>query len=165
MPTKIIGLLDDNKSKLLQLENELLANDNYQAFVTNKPAIALKWVREKLIDVFASDFNLENPQLNGIDVLRKAREASPELPLALFTYGTIDEDAVEVCDAMNIYFFDKGDGYSNLSSNLIEVSKENDTLKLRHETTNEPVFARYINEINRKRIQNNYRLFWVRSTL
>lgn len=135
MKTRVIGILDDTSSNLLDIENYLISKKGIQAFVTEFIEEGLEWVERDKVDLFVCDLNLDGYPLNGDEVLLQARKINELIPLACYTYGVPKPEVVKKCRDHNIEFLDKeSDEVRNLSENFIEIIARHNSTFLREES-------------------------------
>ena len=86
-------LLVDDEPLMLQFLAEVLRRRGYAPVLAENGKKALSYLREQTFDLIITDMKL--PDLSGMDILKKAKENSPETAVIVMTaYGTI-ENAVE----------------------------------------------------------------------
>ncbi len=91
--TARILLLDDDPA-ICQLMQELLAKPDREIETVTDPELALARIRDKPFDLVISDLKLD-ARVDGIDVLRAVRDATPGTPVIIVTgFGDL-EKAVE----------------------------------------------------------------------
>ncbi|MFQ5865170.1 MAG: sigma-54-dependent transcriptional regulator [bacterium] len=96
-----ILIIDDDKELLLSCAKVLRNNGQYNVVTINDSAQALREIETRDYDLIISD--LAMPKINGMDLLRKARLAMPEIPFVIFSaYGNVES----VVEAMREGAFD-----------------------------------------------------------
>ncbi len=86
-------IVDDEESQIQSLKGFLLRR-NYSVFTAVNGIEGIKIVNSNQIDVILTDFRM--PELDGLGVLKNAKEINPEIDVVVMTaYGNID-DAVNI---------------------------------------------------------------------
>ncbi len=81
-PAARIALLDD-EARLVEILAMVLRREGYEVNGFTDPMLALAAIESRDFDLLVTD--LKMPGADGIEVLRRARKASPELPVILIT--------------------------------------------------------------------------------
>lgn len=123
METLVIGLIDDEREKLLGIEEELVAEAEVQAFISMEGSEAIRWVQNHEINLLASDYHFPGADYTGLDILIQAREIDEFLPLVLFTTGVVSREEITKCKSYAIDFYDKKEGDVALTKNLLSDVK------------------------------------------
>jgi DNA-binding NtrC family response regulator len=85
---KAILFVDDHEV-LARLSCEILEMQGYKAVSAFSAAEALRKFDEQDFDILVTDFRMEG--MNGLELAKKVREKSPDLPVIIVTgYGPID---------------------------------------------------------------------------
>lgn len=82
--------------------------------IFNEPRKAAAYLREEDVDLVITDFLM--PEMNGIQLLRVAREAQPQVPRVLLTGYADKENAIKAINEVGVYQY-------------LEKPWENDRLK------------------------------------
>ena len=77
-----ILILDDEPS-VLEVLNTCLTAQNYECQTTESPFEALGWLERRTFDVLITDVRM--PEMNGIDVVRRAKELDEDLAIIIVT--------------------------------------------------------------------------------
>jgi two-component system response regulator HydG len=86
-PAKVLIAEDD--SEMLALVCEHLESEGHTVMGTSRGADAISQLRTGVFDILLTDLRM--PDVDGIEVLRRAREHQPELPVILITaFGSIE---------------------------------------------------------------------------
>ena len=89
MTSENILIVDDDKN-MLEILNLSLEAEGYKVVIADSAEGALKMAKEDLFDLSLVDLKLAGRQ-NGIDLMEKLHQVSPEMPVIILTaYGTID---------------------------------------------------------------------------
>ncbi len=84
-----IVIVDDEIVNLLLLEN-ILSQDGYKnVFTFGNPLKALNYIQNNKTDVLVTDFNMS--QMNGIELLKKAKDMYPDLVSIMITANNNNE--------------------------------------------------------------------------
>jgi len=81
-PVARIALLDD-EARLVEILAMVLRREGYEVHGFTDPMLALAALESRDFDLLVTD--LKMPGADGLEVLRRARKASPELPVILIT--------------------------------------------------------------------------------
>ncbi len=92
MAQKILVVDDDNDMCLLL--NRFLTRHGFEVVVMNNGTAALAWMQKAAPDLILSDFRLDD--MTGAELLTKAKEAHPTVPVIVITGYSDVKDAVEV---------------------------------------------------------------------
>jgi len=90
-----IGAIDDDKSILYTLE-AMASTEGWRMLTTSEPEECLDWVRLDEVDILLVDYHM--PVMNGLHVIRKARELSSKLVLIALTV----EDGGELASKLTL---------------------------------------------------------------
>ena len=90
-----IGAIDDDKSILYTLE-AMASTEGWRMLTTSEPEECLDWVRLDEGDILLVDYHM--PVMNGLHVIRKARELSSKLVLIALTV----EDGGELASKLTL---------------------------------------------------------------
>jgi DNA-binding response OmpR family regulator len=82
-------LLVDDDPDLRELVRELLTADDYTVITAADGFAALKMLKTFQIDLLLSD--LQMPDMDGVDLIKRAREANPTLVGVLLTAAPTDD--------------------------------------------------------------------------
>ncbi|MGW8195528.1 MAG: sigma-54-dependent transcriptional regulator, partial [Desulforhopalus sp.] len=97
-------IVDDDVSILEVLEARLTAS-GYHVYSTSSGPAALEILKKNRVDILISDMKM--PEMSGMDLLEKATELTPQLPVIFLTaYGTIP-DAVHAVKAGAVDYLTK----------------------------------------------------------
>ena len=87
-----ILVVDDEKNYLLVMAN-LLSDEGYETLTAENGQQALETIEENDLNLVLTDMKM--PSMDGIELVRRIREADPDLPVIVMTaFGTV-EKAVE----------------------------------------------------------------------
>lgn len=113
-------VIDDDESTLELLEFQLEQKD-YDVFTAPDGETARKLVTEQVFDIILTDLNL--PDINGIELVRKCREISPSTEIIMITgVGSVSK-AIEATKAGAFYYVEKPIDFDELYL-LIEKALE-----------------------------------------
>ena len=83
-----ILIIDDEKNIRITLR-EILSHENYDVGLAENGKVALKLIQKETYDVILCDIKM--PIMDGIEVLEKLNETTPETPVIMISgHGTID---------------------------------------------------------------------------
>jgi two-component system response regulator AtoC len=86
-------LVVDDEPNLRRVLGAQLSRDGYEVHAVADGKAALRILQEQYIDVVITDLRM--PELDGLELMRRALELEPELPVVIITaHGTVD-NAVE----------------------------------------------------------------------
>lgn len=135
-------IVDDEKIALKNLAH-VLKKENYEVTTTTSGRIALKWVEERNFDVVLTDLRME--KVDGMKILRKCKEISPDTEVIMITgYATV-ETAIQAMQHGAYHYIAKPfklDEVRNVvkeASEKVRLRKENIALKERLENIEEKV--------------------------
>jgi DNA-binding response OmpR family regulator len=77
-----IGAIDDDRSILYTLE-AMAATEGWCMYTTSEPEECLGWVKLNEVDILLVDFHM--PVMNGLHLVRRARELSKNLVIVILT--------------------------------------------------------------------------------
>jgi two-component system, NtrC family, response regulator len=101
--TKIL-VIDDDQS-MLEIAEFHLKSQGYDAFTAQTGEQGLKLVEQSYFDVILTDLQL--PDLDGIEVVKRLKEMSPDTEIIMISgYGSVSK-AVEATKAGAFYFVEK----------------------------------------------------------
>ncbi len=86
-------LIVDDEPSMRELLAIVLGREGYDVVAADCGREALRVIRERSIDLLISDIRM--PDMSGVDVLRAARDADPEVPGIVMTAFASTETAVE----------------------------------------------------------------------
>jgi signal transduction histidine kinase len=86
-------LLIDDDPGIRDAFSALLMRCGYQVFTAEDGFTALSFLKEKEVDVILCDVKM--PEMDGIEVLRKAKEIHPDTPFIMVTAHVAEEAAIE----------------------------------------------------------------------
>jgi len=95
-----IAILDDEQ-RMVDIIAMVLRREGYEVATFTRPMAALATLESQPFDLLLTDLKL--PELSGVEVLRRARELEPELPVILITAHASVATAI---DAMRAGAFD-----------------------------------------------------------
>ncbi|MHB8481965.1 MAG: sigma-54-dependent transcriptional regulator [Nitrospiria bacterium] len=82
-------LVVDDEVNMLALFKKILGKEGYQVETVSTGEEAIRRLEKEMFDLIISD--LKMPGIDGYQVLKKAKEVSPEVPFILLTaFGTVD---------------------------------------------------------------------------
>ena len=90
-------LIVDDEHDICLLLARLMKSEGFEALVANDGETALKMVRLEEPDVLLADINM--PDLNGLEVLKRVRELDPDLPVVMITAYAEIQGAVKAMKA------------------------------------------------------------------
>ncbi len=118
---KLRALIVDDDEATLDLMKFRLENDGFNVTASSRGASALENIREFDFDIILTDYNL--PDTNGIEIVRTAKEVSPETEIIMITaFGSMDK-AIEATKAGAFYYVEKPVKFDELRV-LIEKAVE-----------------------------------------
>lgn len=82
-------LIIDDEESILAMGEEVLAREGYKVTTINDSEKAINLFSSNKYDLVITDFNM--PKFNGLEVIDKLKEHSPETPCILWS-GTLEED-------------------------------------------------------------------------
>lgn len=109
---ELVLILDDEQS-ILEILGQHLALEGYRCKSTTSPADALEYLTQEPVALLLTD--LKMPEMNGIEVVKRAREASPDLSIIVVTALI---DVTNAIQALRI----GADDYLLKPFNLTEIS-------------------------------------------
>ena len=125
-PVRILVVEDDGEMR--QLLADLLSEEGYQVVVAPDGPSALEKLRQSRFDLTITDLMM--PKMRGTELVEKAREIDPEVPVLLITaFGTI-ESAVEAMRAGAFHYVTKPFRTDEI---LLHVSRALEQRNLRRE--------------------------------
>lgn len=151
--TRVIGLVDDDKSMLETLEKDLLEDGSRQAFIAPNSNEVYSWIMNDQVDLLACDLHLGMNKKNGFEVLKECHKINEKLPLILFSRGDIDKKMKTKCDQLKITFLDKAKGNEFISSSIINKLQENPYEKIYSHRKNNPIREK---EVEIEKINNEF---------
>lgn len=114
MPEKI--LIVDDESHIRESAVRLLKRKRYDAEGAGSGAEALEKIGKASYDLLLIDIKM--PEMNGLEMLRRAKEMNPEIMALMITgYGTI-ETAIEALELGAVGFLRKPITIDNLTKNI-----------------------------------------------
>jgi len=90
-------LIVDDEPDMIETCRRVLAATGYQCFTTTDSREALRMVEGEHPDLLLTDLRM--PEMDGMEVLRRAREADPNLPVIMLTGHATVETAVAAVKA------------------------------------------------------------------
>ncbi len=125
MKNLTILIIDDESSQLESLQS-FLKRRNFNIFTAHNGAEGIKIIENNYIDAVLTDFRM--PELDGLGVLKKAKEINPEIDVVIITaFGSVD-DAVEIMKSGAYDYLTKPIDLDELE-NLLNRIKEKRLLK------------------------------------
>src|SRR6185436_7475149 len=104
MPSAKILVIDDDPA-MLKLAKLNLSEQGYEVETAETSEHGLGLVQSQRFDLALTDFNL--PDLNGIELVKRIKEHSPETEIIMITgYGSVNK-AIEATKAGAFYFVEK----------------------------------------------------------
>ncbi len=139
-------LLVDDDDSLREILSAHLEKGGYEVVAKGEPLGALELLKERSFDLLITDIKMED--LNGIELLKRAREIHPDLPVIMITgHGTI-ESAVE---SMKLGAFDYvtkpvgRDEFLHIIANALRMQElEAENIQLRSELKKKYGFGQII---------------------
>jgi two-component system response regulator AtoC len=111
MPVSKILVIDDDTS-MLSLAKLHLQEQGYEVTLADTSGQGLKLAAAEHFDLALTDFNL--PDLDGIELVKRLKEASPETEIIMITgYGSVAK-AVEAIKAGAFYYVEKPVDFAEL---------------------------------------------------
>lgn len=111
MKNKVLVIDDDGSA--LDLMKFQLESQGFEVSLAPLAAAALTAVQECEFDIILADFNL--PDMNGIDLVKKMKDASPDTEIIMVTgYGSM-ETAIEATKAGAFFFIEKPVNFDELN--------------------------------------------------
>lgn len=89
---KILLIIDDDKAVLNSIVRQLSRLENAELIPESNPLNALSLIESKKIDLVVCDIKME--PINGLEVLKRIKEAHPDLPVIIAT-GFVDDKVME----------------------------------------------------------------------
>ena len=86
-------LVSDDDPKLLKMVRRTLAYEGFQVLTASDGRETLAQVREKRPDLIILDWMM--PELDGVEVLKRLREAGDDVPVLMLTARDTVQDRVE----------------------------------------------------------------------
>lgn len=111
-----IGFLDDEKDYRESFIKELEANLSVKVLGTDSYEQAIHWIKEDDIDFFITDNRM--PESEGIDVIKKVRNENSNIPIALLTAFTLDDDEKTILSDLNTVLLYKQEGDDNIINDI-----------------------------------------------
>jgi DNA-binding NtrC family response regulator len=96
-----IVLVDDEPLITTALKNFLFIELDIEAVIFNDPRAAAAYVESERIELIISDFLM--PDMDGIQLLRAARNAQPEVPRILLTGYADKENAIKAINEVQLF--------------------------------------------------------------
>jgi len=145
MPGSRILLVDDDSS-LREILSTHLRKAGYEVVALGDPFDALESMRKERFDLLVTDIKMEG--LDGLAILKAAREAHPGLPVIMITgHGTV-ESAVESMKRGAFDYVTKPvgrDEFLHIVGNALRLhTLEDENLRLRHELKEKYRFGQII---------------------
>jgi len=138
-------LVVDDEKNILEIMRMALLDDGYDVITTAKPENALKLIQENIFDALITDIKMAN--MDGITLLKKAKEIHPEMVVILITAYASVETAIQSLRAGAYDYITKPFRIEELK---IRLSTAIEKMKLKRE-----------NVILRKNLQENMRIVGV----
>jgi len=126
-PRERILIVDDEKLIRMTLRSRL-EKEGYEVEEADTGGAALSLLREEEPDLLLLDYRL--PDMDGLEVLRQARQLRPDLPVLLMTAYASVESAVE---AMKLGAYDYLDKPVRTEELMATIAKALETTRLRRE--------------------------------
>ncbi|HVR82697.1 MAG TPA: response regulator [Planctomycetota bacterium] len=73
----------DDDPQVLRAMQRLLRREPYELLTTDKPSTALRWVKERKVELLITD--LQMPEMNGIELIKVVEERSPQTSSLILT--------------------------------------------------------------------------------
>jgi len=86
-------LVVDDERSMRELLGIVLKREGYEVVLAENGGAALEALRRQSVDLVISDIKM--PDMSGVDVLRAAKQADPDLPVVMITAFASTETAVE----------------------------------------------------------------------
>ncbi len=99
-PHRTVLLVDDERMILTALERSLRA-EGYRVLCADSPAEALAFLAAGGVDVILSDIDM--PQMSGVELLSRVKQAFPEVVRMLLTGGATLSTALEAINTGEVY--------------------------------------------------------------
>ncbi|MEZ5347018.1 MAG: sigma-54 dependent transcriptional regulator [Pyrinomonadaceae bacterium] len=150
-------VIDDDVSTLEMMRFQL-ESENFKVSTANNGKIGLEFIKESGFDLILTDLNL--PDIDGIEMVRRSKETSPETEVIMITGDGSSAKAVEATKAGAFYYVEKPVDFEELSI-LMEKAFErkeqaNQIKELRGKLTNVTSYKGIIG--GSKAMQNIYEL-------
>jgi len=82
-------LIVDDEFGILRLLSEIVESIGHQAFLCSSASTVLRFIKKEKPDLILLDVQL--PDGDGIELLKKIKKSNPELPVIIVTgYGSVD---------------------------------------------------------------------------
>ncbi len=91
-----ILLIDDEPAQITSIK-AFLNRRNYTVLTAGSGTEGLQQIRKGGIDLIFTDFRM--PDINGLEVVKEAKQINPDIPVVVITAYSQSEDAVEVMKA------------------------------------------------------------------
>ena len=120
-----ILIVDDQPSFLSGLQKALKKYCNYsgEVITVESGESAINEVRSNFYDICFLDINL--PDINGLDVMRKLSDISPETKLVIMTASNLDDDKKKKVENDAVFFLPKPIDL-NILRGFIELERKKD---------------------------------------
>ncbi len=117
-----IVLVDDEPLITTALKNFLFIEMDVEAVTFNDPRKAAAFVEAERIELIVSDFLM--PSMDGIQLLRAARDAQPEVPRILLTGYADKENAIKAINEVQLFQYVEKPWDNAALKNLIRAGLE-----------------------------------------
>ena len=134
-----IAVIDDDV-KMLELLKKVLSKKGYKVDTFSTPKLALPKISENGYDIVLTDVNM--PDMNGIEVLKRIKESSPDTIVIMITAFATVSTAVE---SMKLGAYDYISKPFNMEEFLLTIDRAVEKIALKKEV-----------EILRREIQQRY---------
>ena len=101
LPEKNQILLVDDEPLVLEMFEELLSIEGYKVVTASTAFDAMNRLRSESFDMLICDVRLE--PFDGFEIMEKAQEGNPELPVILITGAPIDGDRERLQGRNTVY--------------------------------------------------------------
>ena len=99
------ALVIDDDVMTLELMKFQLSSEGFQVTTAERGEVGLKLVEENIYDIILTDLNL--PDFNGIEMVRRCKEISPDTEIIMITGDGSTEKAIEATKAGAFHYVEK----------------------------------------------------------
>jgi two-component system response regulator PilR (NtrC family) len=121
-------LIVDDEPSMREMLGIVLRRDGYEVLIAANGAQALDQMRRERVDLLLSDIRM--PDLNGVDVLRVAKETNPDIVAFMMTAFASTDTAVEAMRLGAVDYFTKP---FNMDELRLKVRQQLEAVRLKHE--------------------------------
>jgi DNA-binding NtrC family response regulator len=96
-----IVVVDDEEMVLTSIKSFLTLETDYDVHTFTKPADALEFIRDNEVHLIISDYLM--PEMDGISLLAKVREAKPDVTRIILTGYADKENAIKAINEVGLF--------------------------------------------------------------